>query len=287
MIKRGLKHLSRVSDVFFRRLRIERDITVYPDDVFLTSYPRSGNTWTRFLVGNLVHQDEPVTFTNLERLLPDMYVHSDREMRNLPRPRIIKSHECFDPRYNRVIYIVRDPRDVAVSNYHWELKKGSFPDGFPMQEFVPRWMRSLYWPRLGCWGDHVTSWLSTRKGRNGFVVVRYEDLMSSTQEQLAKMASLLDINPDPERLRRAAELSSADRMRQLENSEGGKWVQTKYTRQDKPFVRKASTGGWRTVLPQESVALVESEWGHLMEELGYPLTLQSSIEPVGASYRKN
>jgi hypothetical protein len=287
MIKRGLKHLSRVSDVFFRRLRIERDITVYPDDVFLTSYPRSGNTWTRFLVGNLVHQDEPVTFTNLERLLPDMYVHSDREMRNLPRPRIIKSHECFDPRYNRVIYIVRDPRDVAVSNYHWELKKGSFPDGFPMQEFVPRWMRSLYWPRLGCWGDHVMSWLSTRKGRNGFVVVRYEDLMSSTQEQLAKMASLLDINPDPERLRRAAELSSADRMRQLENSEGGKWVQTKYTRQDKPFVRKASTGGWRTVLPQESVALIESEWGHLMEELGYPLTLQSSIEPVGASYRKN
>jgi hypothetical protein len=88
-------------------------------------------------------------------------------------------------------------------------------------------------------------------------------------------------------LRRAAELSSADRMRQLENSEGGKWVQTKYTRQDKPFVRKASTGGWRTVLPQESVALIESEWGHLMEELGYPLTLQSSIEPVGASYRKN
>ncbi len=284
MIKRGLKHLSRVSDVLFRRLRIERDITVYPDDVFLTSYPRSGNTWTRFLVGNLVHQHEPVTFLNLEKLLPDMYVHSDREMRNLPRPRIIKSHECFDPRYNRVIYIVRDPRDVAVSNYHWELKKGSFPDGFPMREFVPRWMKSQYWPRLGCWGDHVTSWLSTRSGHEGFVVIRYEDLMADTQAELVKMARLLGIEPDPERLRRAAELSSADRMRQLENSEGGKWVQTKYTRQDKPFVRKASTGGWRAVLPQESVALIEATWGHLMDRLGYPLTVQSPAEQVPVTY---
>jgi hypothetical protein len=38
-----------------------RNLTVFPDDVFLTSYPRSGNTWTRFLIGNLIYQDEPVT----------------------------------------------------------------------------------------------------------------------------------------------------------------------------------------------------------------------------------
>jgi hypothetical protein len=34
MIKRGLKHLSRVNDVLLRRLRIERDITIFPDDIF-------------------------------------------------------------------------------------------------------------------------------------------------------------------------------------------------------------------------------------------------------------
>ncbi len=101
MLKRGLKHLSRVSDVLFRKLRIERDITIFPDDVFLTSYPRSGNTWTRFLVGNLLHQEEEVTFLSVERLVPDMYKHSDRVLRTLPRPRIMKSHECFDPRYRK------------------------------------------------------------------------------------------------------------------------------------------------------------------------------------------
>jgi Sulfotransferase domain len=272
MIKRAIKHLSRVNDVLLRRLKIERDITVYPDDVFLTSYPRSGNTWTRFLVGNLVHQNEPVTFLNLERLVPDMYIHSDRDMREMPRPRIIKSHECFDPRYKRIVYIIRDPRDVAVSNYHWELKKGSFPDGYPMQEFIPRWMDAYYWSRLGSWADHVTSWLSTRENRPDFVMIRYEDLMSDAKRELAKVAALLGIEPTPERLARTVELSSADRMRQLENSEGKKWLQTKYTRQDKPFVRKASSGGWRSVLPTESVALIESTWGTLMNQLRYELT---------------
>jgi hypothetical protein len=273
MIKRVVKHLSRVSDVFLRNLKIERDITVYPDDIFLTSYPRSGNTWTRFLVGNLVHPDQPVNFVNLEQLVPDMYVHSDREMRHLPKPRIIKSHECFDPRYKRIVYIVRDPRDVAVSNYYWELKKGSFPDGFPMQEFIPRWMESLYWPRLGCWGDHVTSWLSTRREYQGFVLIRYEDLKCNAEVELSKVARLLAINPTPARLRRAVDLSSSERMRQLEACEGARWVQTRYTRQDKPFVRKALAGDWKLVLLPESAALIEETWGHLMQELGYKLTI--------------
>jgi hypothetical protein len=278
MASRALKHLSRVSDVLFRTIRLEREITVFPDDIFLTSYPRSGNTWTRFLVGNLIHTDEPMTFLNLERRVPDMYVHADREMRALPRPRVIKSHECFDPRYKTIVYLVRDPRDVAISNYHWEMKKGSFPESFSMEEFVPRWMESFYWPRLGCWGDHITSWLSTREGHPGFVVIRYEDLLADPTRELAKIARLLKIDPTPERLSRAVENSSADRMRQMESSQAGKWVQTKYTRQDKPFVRKASSGGWQAVLPAPSVKLIEATWGHLMQHFGYELSTRVERE---------
>lgn len=271
IIKRGLKHLSRVSDVLFRRLRVERDITIFPDDVFLTSYPRSGNTWTRFLVGNLVHIEEAVTFLNVERLVPDMYKHSDRYLRRLPRPRILKSHECFDPRYKRILYIVRDPRDVAVSNYHWEMKQKSMGEEYAIERFVARWVEGIYWDRLGNWGDHVMSWLSTRQEKR-FVLLRYEDLVDDPARELVKVANLLGIEATRERLTRAAELSSADRMRQLESTQGGKWVQTRYTRQDKPFVRKASYGGWRSVLPAESVTLIESAWGKIMTTLGYSLS---------------
>ncbi len=284
MLKRGLKHLSRVSDVLFRKLRIERDITIFPDDVFLASYPRSGNTWTRFLVGNLVHQNEPVTFLNVERLVPDMYKSSDRVLRKLPRPRIVKSHECFDPRYKKVIYIVRDPRDVAVSNYHWELKLRSVPEGYPIEDFVPRWMEPQFWPRIGSWGDHVTSWLSTRQGSKSFLVLRYEDLKQDPQRALAQVAEFLGIEPSVERLNRAVDLSSAENMRKLEKQDGAKWVATTLTRQDKPFVRSATSGGWKAALPENTVAYIEKHYGHLMRNLGYELVTDGASLSLETSH---
>jgi hypothetical protein len=171
-----------------------------------------------------------------------------------------------------VIYIVRDPRDVAVSNFHWEMKQRSFDDQLPIQDFLPPWIEGKIWDRLGSWGDHVTSWLSTRGSRDGFIVLRYEDMIEDPARELVKVANLLGIEPTRERLARAAELSSADRMRQLEEKQGKKWVQTRYTRQDKPFVRKASSGGWKAVLPPQSVAAIEAAWGDVMITLGYPLS---------------
>src|SRR5208282_2133625 len=189
LIKRGMKHLSRVNDVMFRRLRVERDITIFPDDVFLTSYPRSGNTWTRFLVGNLVHPQEAVTFLNVERLVPDMYKHSDRTLRNLPRPRILKSHECFDPRYKRIIYIVRDPRDVLISYYEFQLKRRVISDDCSLEEFVPRFMESEIEPKIGTWRDHVVSWTATRGRQKNFLLLRYEDMLADTHKVSTTIAS--------------------------------------------------------------------------------------------------
>src|SRR5215471_15987144 len=83
-----------------------RRIYVFPDDTFIVSYPRSGNTWTRFLIASLLHPNEAVTFSNIDRFIPDITAVPRKILRETPRPRVIKSHEYFDLRYNKVIYIV-------------------------------------------------------------------------------------------------------------------------------------------------------------------------------------
>jgi sulfotransferase family protein len=270
LVRRAFRHLSRVSDVLFRTTLLEREVTIFDDDIWLTSYPRSGNTWTRFLVGNLLH-DEPITFLNVERLVPDMYKTADWVMRRLPRPRIMKSHECFDPRYRKVIYIVRDPRDVAISNYHFEMKLRSVREGTTLDQFVPRWVDGVYWRRIGSWADHVNSWLSTREGQPGFLLVRYEQLQADPPGELARIAAFVGLETSPERIARAVELSSAQNMRKMERTQGERWVATSHTRADKPFVGKASSGGWRDTLPAASLAHLEAHWGTLMQRLGYEL----------------
>ena len=265
-----------------------RNLTVFDDDVFIVSYPRSGNTWTRFLIGNLLYQDDPITFRNIESRIPEIYFNPDHVMRRLQRPRVLKSHECFQPRYRRIIYIVRDPRDVCVSNYHHNLKAGNIPDGYPMDNFVPRFLRADFDTQFGSWADNVGSWIAMRENEPGFLLLRYEDMKADPAGELTKVANLLhqfsfrDVQATTERLARAVELSTPERMRELEKQEAKDWAVTKSTRQDKPFVRSAIAGGWKAALSQKSIALLETELGPIMAKLGYPLTIARAQQSSAA-----
>jgi Sulfotransferase domain len=256
-----------------------RNLTVFPDDVFITSFPRSGNTWTRFLIGNLIHQESPVTFNNVESRIPEIYGNSDQAMRRLPRPRMLKSHESFDARYARVIYVVRDPRDVAVSKYHYNIATGTHPAGYPIEDFVPRFIAGEFHSMWGTWADHVMSWLSLRTNGTGFLLVKYEDLKLETKTTLERIAAFLKrwsfpaLDLSPQKIERAIQLSSPERMRSLERQQGYRWLRLRKEREIKGYVavRAAVSGGWRSILPPECVAQIESAWGSLMTRLSYPL----------------
>ncbi len=271
--------LKRVIDGAQRALGLHspgRNLAVFPDDTFLVSYPKSGNTWARFLIASLMHPDEKIDFSNVNRMIPGNEVTRNRDLMSMPRPRIIKSHQYFDPRYPRVIYIVRDPRDVVVSQYHFQRKRHVVADQFPLSEYVTRFVagRASFY---GSWGEHVASWLATRHGRPSFLLLRYEDMVQDTARELAKVASFLGLPASSETIAQAVERSSADRMRTLEKSQAQLFTSTKNTRQDIPFVRAAKAGGWRAALPEECALQLDEAWGHLIQWLGY--------EPVVADRR--
>jgi hypothetical protein len=254
-----------------------RELLILPDDIFLVSFPKSGNTWTRFLLANLRFPDEPANFANINRLIPDPTGTPKRDFDRMPRPRIIKSHECFDPRYPRVVYIVRDPRDVVVSQYHYHRKLRKIEDDSPIEKFVTRFLAGETCPH-GSWGQNVATWLYTSEGDPRFLLLRYEDLVADAARELAKVVAFLRLSAGPEQIAQAVERSSADRMRKLEKKQTDKNALMKGSRKDLSFVRAAGSGGWRADLPAPMAAKIEAAWGPLMQHLGYEVSSQSPAE---------
>ncbi len=265
--------------------RAGRHYTVYPDDTFLVSYPKSGNTWVRFLLANLIYPNESVGFANINRLLPAPGVLSKRFLRSLPRPRILKSHETFDPRFRKVIYLVRDPRDVAVSEYHFDLKKRYIEPDVTLEQFVKRFIAGET-SSYGSWWEHTAGWIAARNGNPAFLLVRYEDLLSDPIGETGKIAEFLGIEASSERLEAAVERSSADRMRKLEKQQADQWTGTKNTRKEIPFVRAAKSGSWKETLPPHSVEAIEVAWAPLLNFLGYELQSRQLVSTTMPAWVK-
>jgi hypothetical protein len=241
-----------------------RAVQVRDDDVFIVSYPKSGSTWMRFLLANLLAADA-VDFGNLRRIIPDIHQSTANQLDAQPAPRILKSHEYLDPRYRRMIYLVRDPRDVAISYYHHHVRVRAIPEDFPLGRFVERFVEGRLDP-YGSWGHHVGGWLGGREGDPGFLLIRYEDLSADTARELARTVAFLGLPASKDELAGAIANSSFEAMRALERNEA---QSAGSSRAERPFVRSGTTGGWRRDLPPALAAQIAAAWGATMSRLGY------------------
>lgn len=245
-----------------------RNVEVYPDDVFIVSYPRSGNTWLRFLVGNLVHTG-PVDFRNIDDVISDIYQKGKLVIKTHKPPRFLKSHETFDHRYPKVVYLVRDPRDVCVSYYHYHLKNRWFDENVNLNDFVADFLQGNIRGNFGSWGENVGSWLGAGFGKSNFLLIRYEDLHEDTMEELIKVADFIGINSSKEQLEEAITRSNLDNMRKLEQEQFRDWSTTRGSDPKIPFIRVADVGGWRKELSEDLRRSIEHEWNDLMGKLRY------------------
>lgn len=260
--------LRRIGKIILGKGRAKRLVTVLPDDIFIVSYPKSGNTWTRFLIGNLFYQGEIIDFTNVEQKVPDIYQNSDGKLLKLKSPRILKSHEYFDPRYKKVIYIVRDPRDVLVSYYEFKRKMGGIGEEVGIDQFTSDFIGGSADP-FGTWGENTGSWLGARKDSPDFLLIKYENLLADTHRELSVIAEFIGLSVHDELIEKAVAASSFKTMRQKEMEQGSQWKALAKSKSAVPFVRSGKAGGWKERLSEKELKLIESAWREQMTYLGY------------------
>jgi len=281
-------------------------VTTIPQTRFawMVSYPKSGNTWMRMMLHALHHgklrinanhdvhifnrnefehhmgfESSDLTQEEIDLARPEAY----RAMaRNLPDCLLLrKVHDRYwknaagEPVFpadvsKGAIYIVRDPRDVAVSYAHHSASDiEAIIDGLAdPNETIDQSTTALvskFSQPLGHWSEHVTSWLDQTE--IPVLLVRYEDMLQDATRELMRVAEFLDLPKagDEEACARAAAASSFENLRAQEEKKDFVERATLATR----FFRSGRSGEGLEVLPAPLLEKVERDHGKVMRRLGY------------------
>jgi|SRR5579871_799374 len=247
-----------------------------PEDIFFGSYPRSGSTWLRFMLFEILFGEEP-GFRKLEDRLPE--IQWQRGVKGvLPNGgRLIKTHEQWRKEYKKAVFLVRDVRDVLLSGYARGVEvglvelvsKGDF-DSF-LQAFMDG--SAL---QMGSWQDHARSYLESPTAKAGnLMVVKYEELRKNPEPILASIIEFIGMKPNMQMIHKAVEDNSLQAMRKKEDKERNAGEQSvllsphKTSGEDGRFVRKGSVGGWREKLTPAQLKVVDHYAGEMLARLGY------------------
>lgn len=262
--------MNRITNRLYKNLLsrpIRNDLTIYEDDIFLASYPRSGNTWVRFILGTIL-TGEKITWENMEEFVPDIYRNTDWELKKNVRPRIIKSHHSYDSRYNKVVYLVRDVRDVLLSYYNYHKKFNKLPNDYRLDKFIKKFINGDL-DDFGSWGENVNSWISNgEKVKNGLELFRYEDLKDNTFAEIKRMVDFLNIVATDKEIADAIEWSSFSNMRKLEDKQEDSDL-FKNADKKKKFTNKGDYGYWKNELNDNQIKIITKEYRYLLDQLGY------------------
>lgn len=269
--------------------------------VWLASFPKSGNTWFRAFLTNLIaNRPEPADINALDYVNFSSRQHFDGalgwessdlsiEAVNRLRPQVqevlaqgenafYKAHEAFthpvtgEPLFSlnatrAALYFIRNPLDVVISyGFHFGKDVDDAIERMNNREAhlaASGGLRPQLAQPIGDWSGHVRSWVDA-PGLNVHVV-RYEDMLSRTHEVFTAACRFAGLPDDPERVARALEHSS---FRELQKQEKAKGF-NEAIRPDKPFFRNGRAGSWREVLSPGQVARIVDSHGEIMRRFGY------------------
>lgn len=273
--------------------------------IWLASYPKSGNTWFRVFLTNLLRDcDEPADINDLERtpiasarnlfddlagvpasdlsfdeidsLRPDVYMKIAQDAKE---PVYQKVHDAYiyiphgrpliPPEATRcAVYFVRNPLDVAVSfAHHTALSYDAMIKAMvnPDYSFCSKPGRLHNQLR-----QKLLSWsghIRSWTEQNDFPVhiMKYEDMLADTFSVFKDAVYFIGLEKSDEQIRKAIRFSSFEELKKQEEQEGF----NEKAPNAESFFRKGISGSWKEELTAQQIGQIVRDHGEMMERYGY------------------
>jgi len=248
--------------------------------MFLSAYLGDGTVdinSPRFCIGDLQHYFyqvvspkplEELTLTEQMFLRPAALMHLMTAVTQ--EPVFVKTHNAniladsiplIQTEYTaRAVYIIRDPRDVAVSySKHFQV---SIPKAIKAMGAEKNAVGTDLYHVVSSWSQNVKTWTQEKDFPVG--VIKYEDLSKNPLEKFRGILKFLEIEPDEERLAASVQSVQFERLRDQEAEDGFRENPSKIE-----FFRSGKPGAWRDVLTDKQEQRIRRDHGEVMGRFGY------------------
>ena len=244
-------------------------------DAAVVSYGKSGRTWLRLMLSRF--------YQRLHGLPEGIFLEYDNLSRRTPEiPTLFFTHGNYlrdftghfdavaeDFRDQRVLLLVRDPRDIAVSQY-FQWKHRMSPHKMWLNQYPAKDGELTVWQFVA---KHeagldrairfLNVWADAASKLEAIEIVRYEDMRAEPEASLYRVLRFLGADPDEAGIRDAVEYAKFDNMRRLEDgmqvsASGRRLVPGKRGKSDSYKVRRAKVGGWRDYFDEEQIAALDA-----------------------------
>ena len=263
LVRTGARHLPFVSKERTRRL--ERWLRGREDwrklrlaDAVVVSFGKSGRTWLRVLMSRVYQlqhglgERAVIGFDNLHYQadgVPRIMFTHDNYVKDYTGQRDSKA-DFYD---KKVVFLARDPRDVAVSQYfQWKYRmKPNKKDinAYPTDDLKPFAfvMSDAGLPKVI---EFMNLWATEARHIRDFMVVRYEDLRARPHETLAGVLQFLGTPGTEAQIADAVQFASYDNMKRMEQQRvfwlsGGRLVPKDRSNPNSYKVRRGKVAGYR------------------------------------------
>ena len=266
--------------------------------LWLASYPKSGNTWIRLLLANYLYPETNNIFENLIKIprFPNIkqfsgivnldnldhrteiikyFIDAQDKINLNNETNIIKTHNCGcaindyeftnDQNTCGFIYIVRDPRSVAVSYaHHTKISLEKSVNNIISEKYIGINDEKLVEFRSS-WRINYLSWIKAPYPK---LIIKYEDMLNDTVGSFKKILEFVNkfkrIEINMEKIKKTVELCQFNNLKSQENKFGFKEDTFKVG-----FFRKGIEDEWKTKLNDEQAKKIELFFNKEMKELKY------------------
>ncbi|KAM5181710.1 amine sulfotransferase-like [Mantella aurantiaca] len=258
-----------------------KDFKIRDDDVFLVTYPKSGTIWTQQILSLICcegHRNGTEKIETSDRVPWLEFQALNVDYNTRPSPRLFQSHlsETFVPRglkntKAKVIYVMRNPKDVMTSFYHFEniaVLTEKSPD---FQHFLEKFLDGEVFP--GKWFDHIRGWY-THKDEYNILFLKYEDMIRALRSVVMKISTFLGVKLDDEAIDLVVKKATFKEMKKdpLANKEN--MPENLIANKSGLFMRKGQVGDWKNIMTVAQSELFDKIFQEKLGDLSLDFTWQ-------------